>query len=77
MTKQLNVSQLKGFSPLDGLNKDNLRTLVEETKTLDAEPGHVLFHEGASEKQTIYVLSGTVELREGNQVVTTITGGTE
>ena len=77
MSKQLNVSQLKGFSPLDGLNKDNLRTLIEETKILDAEPGHVLFKEGDSEKQTVYVLSGTVELREGDQVVTTITGGTE
>ncbi len=41
MIKQLDVSQLKGFSPLDGLNQDNLRTLVEETKILDAEPGYV------------------------------------
>ncbi len=77
MSKQLNASQLKGFSPLDGLNKDNLRTLIEDTKILDAEPGQVLFHEGDSEKRTVYVLSGTAELRKGNQVVTTSTGGTE
>ncbi len=77
MSKRLAVSQLKGFSPLDGLDKDNLRALIKETKILDAEPGHVLFKEGDSEKQTVYVLSGTVELREGDQVVTTITGGTE
>ncbi len=77
MSKQLNVSQLKGFSPLDGLSKDKMRTLIKETKILDAEPGHVLFKEGDSEKRTVYVLSGTVELREGDQVVTTITGGTE
>ncbi len=77
MTKQLNASQLKGFSPLDGLNQDNRRTLIEETKILDAKPGQVLFHEGESEKRTVYVLSGTAELRKGNQVVTTITGGTE
>ena len=77
MSKQLNVSQLKGFSPFDGINEGNLRTLIEETKILDAKPGHVLFHEGESEKRTVYVLSGTVELRQRNQVVTTITGGTE
>ena len=77
MSKQLNVSQLKGFSPLDGLNKDNLRTLIEETKILDAEPGYVFFKEGYIGKRMVYVLSGTVELREGDQVVTTITGGTE
>ncbi len=77
MSKQLNVSQLKGFSPLDGVNKDNLRTLVEDTKILDAEPGHVFFKEGYIGKRMVYVLSGTVELREGDQVVTTITGGTE
>ncbi len=77
MSKQLNASQLIGFSPLDGLKEDNLRTLIEETKILDAEPGHVLFHEGESEKRTVYVLSGTVELREGNRVVATIVSGTK
>ena len=66
MSKQLNVSQLIGFSPLDGLKEDNLRTLIEETKILDAEPGHVLFHEGESEKRTVYMPSGTVELRQGS-----------
>ncbi len=77
MSKRLTFSQLKGFFPLDRLDKGNLRTLIKETKILDAEPGHVLFNEGDSEKRTVYVLSGTVELREGDQVVTTITGGTE
>ncbi len=77
MSKQLSVSHLKGFSPFDGINEGNLRTLIEETKILDAKPGHVLFHEEESEKRTVYVLSGTVELCKGNRVVTTITGGTE
>ncbi len=77
MSKQLNISQLKAFAPLDRLKEENLRSLVEETKILDAEPGHVLFTEKDSEKRTVYVLSGTVEIPEWNQVITTITGGTE
>ncbi len=77
MSKQLNASQLEGFSPFDGINKDNLRTLIEDTQILDAEPGHVFFKEGYIGKRMVYVLSGTVELRKGNQVVATITGGTE
>ena len=77
MSKQIDISQLKAFSPLDGLKQENLHALVKKTKARDAEAGHVLFAEGDSEKRTVYVLSGTVELREGDQVVATITGATD
>lgn len=77
MTKQVDSSQLKAFSPLDSLKKDNLAALVKKTKVRDAQPGEGLFREGDSEKRTFYILSGTVELREGSEPVGKITGGTE
>lgn len=77
MTKQVDSAQLKAFSPLDSLKKDNLAALAKKTKVRDAQPGETLFREGDPEKRTFYVLSGVVELREGNNRVGRITGGSE
>jgi CRP-like cAMP-binding protein/rhodanese-related sulfurtransferase len=77
MTKQVDSSQLKAFSPIDSLKKDNLAALVKKTKVKDAQPGEALFREADAEKRTFYVLSGSVELREGSQPPTKVTGGTE
>jgi CRP-like cAMP-binding protein/rhodanese-related sulfurtransferase len=77
MAKQIEIGQLRALSPLDSLKKDNLHALVKKTKTRDAQPGETLFREGDSEKRTFYVLGGVVELREGEQLVARITGGTD
>ena len=77
MSNQVSISQLKAFSPLDGLKSDNLNALVKKTKIRTAEPGRALFTEGDSEKRTIYILVGTVDLREGDEMVATIKGGTD
>ncbi len=77
MTKQVEISQLKAFSPIDSLKKDNLGALVKKTKVRDAQAGEALFREGDAEKRTVYILSGSVELREGSQPAVKITGGTD
>ena len=77
MTKQVDISQLKAFSPIDSLKKDNLAALVKKTKVREAQPGEALFREGDAEKRTVYILSGTVELREGSQTASKITGGAD
>jgi CRP-like cAMP-binding protein len=77
MTKQVEIGQLKALSPLDSLKKDNLHALVKKTKVREAQPGEALFREGESEKRTVYILSGTVELREGDNAVVKVVGGTE
>ena len=77
MTKQVDSAQLKAFSPIDSLKKDNLAALAKKTKVRDAQPGETLFREGDAEKRTFYVLTGTVELREGSNRVAKITGRTE
>ena len=77
MTKQVDIAQLKAFSPIDSLKKDNLAALVKKTKVRDAQPGETLFREGDTEKRTVYVLTGTVDLREGTQTSIRITGGSD
>jgi CRP-like cAMP-binding protein len=77
MTKQVDSAQLKAFSPIDSLKKDNLAALAKKTKVREAQPGETLFREGDAEKRTLYVLSGTVELREGSKRIGRITGGSE
>jgi CRP-like cAMP-binding protein len=77
MTKQIELSQLRALSPLDSLKKDNLHALVKKTKIREAQPGETLFREGDSEKRTVYILSGSVELRENDRTVDKITGGTD
>src|SRR6187549_2215654 len=77
MTKQVESAQLKAFSPIDSLKKDNLAALAKKTKVRDAQPGETLFREGDAEKRTFYVLTGTVELREGTHRAAKIVGGSE
>ncbi|HZF32102.1 MAG TPA: cyclic nucleotide-binding domain-containing protein [Gammaproteobacteria bacterium] len=77
MSKQVEIAQLKALSPLDSLKKDNLHALAKKTKVREAQPGEALFREGDSEKRTVYVLSGTVELREGDQTAGRVAGGSE
>ena len=77
MTKQVESAQLKAFSPIDSLKKDNLAALAKKTKVRDAQPGETLFREGDAEKRTFYVLTGTVELREGTHRGAKIIGGSE
>ncbi|HKL63740.1 MAG TPA: cyclic nucleotide-binding domain-containing protein, partial [Woeseiaceae bacterium] len=74
---QVDTNLLKGFSPLDGLKRENLSALAKKTQVQEMDANQILFREGDTEKRTLYVVSGSVELLDGNQVVETIQGGTE
>jgi CRP-like cAMP-binding protein/rhodanese-related sulfurtransferase len=71
------VSQLKTLIPVSSLKKDNLQALVKKTEVREAQPGERLFSEGDTAKRTVYVLSGSVDLRSGEKTVTAIIGGSE
>ncbi len=77
MAKELDIVQLRGLSPLNGLKSDNLQALLKKIELLEANRGQALFKKGDTEKRTVYVLSGTIELKEGDEVVQTIAGGTD
>jgi CRP-like cAMP-binding protein/rhodanese-related sulfurtransferase len=70
------VALLKRFSPLDGMKAENVIALARKTSRRQAPKGRVLFREDDAEKQTYFLLSGTVDLLREGDVVATIAGGT-
>jgi len=77
MTNKLDIAQLKNLSPLQGLKTDTLLAILDKIEVLEANRGQTLFKEGDTEKRTVYVLSGMIELKEGGKVVQAIAGGTD
>ena len=77
MIGKLDTKRLATFSPLNGLKRDSLQKLLKKVTLRTAKRGQILFEEGKKEKLTFYVLSGTVNLTKGGEVVETISGGSE
>ncbi|MBT8081265.1 MAG: cyclic nucleotide-binding domain-containing protein [Gammaproteobacteria bacterium] len=74
---EISTELLRGFSPLDGLKRDNLAALARKVQIRELSPDQLLFKEGDTEKCTIYVVSGVLELLEGSKIVAKIEGGTD
>ena len=77
MTKGIDAAQLGTFSPFNALKSTNLDELLDDIEVLRATQGQVLFHKGDKEKRTIYLLSGTISLQDGDQALGTVVGGTD
>ena len=73
----VSTSLLRQFSPLDGLKRDNLAALARKVQVRELSPGQMLFKEGDTEKRTIYVVSGELELQDQGKTVETICGGSD
>jgi CRP-like cAMP-binding protein len=76
MDKQVEIGALRRLSPISSLKKDNLVALAKKTELKSARPGEFLFAEGDSAKRTVWVLTGNVDLRQGDETVSTVIGGT-
>jgi len=75
--EQLDTALLRTFSPLDGLKQDNLTALARKVQIRELSPQQMLFKEGDTEKRTLYIVSGSVELIADGQVKEVIVGGTD
>jgi len=75
--EQLDIELLRSFSPLDGLKRDNLAALSKKVQLRELSPQQILFKEGDTEKRTVYIVSGTIELLVDGQVDELIKGGAE
>ena len=73
----VSTALLQQFSPLDGLKRDNLAALARKVQVRELSPGQVLFKEGDTEKRTIYIVSGVLELLDQGKTVETISGGSD
>jgi CRP-like cAMP-binding protein len=74
---QLDIELLRTFSPLDGLTRDNLDALAKKVRIRELSPSQILFKEGDTEKRTVYIVSGALELIEGGNIAKVIEGATE
>ena len=75
--EQVSTELLQRFSPLDGLKRDNLAALARKVQVRELSPGQVLFKEGDTEKRTIYIVSGILELVDQGKVTETVAGGSD
>ena len=75
--EQVSTELLRGFSPLDGLKRDNLAALARKVQIRELSPGQLLFKEGDTEKRTIYVVAGILELVDQAKVVGKVEGGSD
>ena len=74
--KSLDPSQLKTYSPLDGLKRENLRALAEKTAVQELPGGRFLFRKGDTDRRAIYLITGEIELRDAEKVLSVVEGGT-
>ena len=70
------VQLLKTFAPLDGLKRDNLAALAKKVNVRTMPAGRTLFKEGDSDKRTVWLVAGMLEIREGDRTIAMIRGGT-
>ena len=66
--EQLDTELLRTFSPLDGLKRENLAALARKVQIRELSPRQFLFKEGDTEKRTVYVVSGSLELISDGKV---------
>jgi CRP-like cAMP-binding protein len=72
----VSVELLKSLAPLEGMKRDNLAALARKVGLRTAASGRMLFKEGERDKRSVWLISGLVELREGDKTVAMIRGGT-
>src|SRR5882757_2035611 len=74
--REASVQLLKAFAPLDGLKRDNLAALAKKVSVRTMSAGRMLFKEGDTDKRTVWLVGGMLEIREGDRTVAMIRGGT-
>jgi CRP-like cAMP-binding protein/rhodanese-related sulfurtransferase len=70
------LALLRRFSPFDAMKPENLTAIAKRTSRLQAPKGRLLFSEGDEEKQTYYLLSGTIDLLAEGEVIGQVRSGT-
>ena len=77
MSTGMDVAQLGNFSPFDALKSTNLTDLLNDIDVREASPGQALFNKGDTTKRAVYLLSGTIALKDDDRVLGKIEGGSD
>jgi len=73
--REVSVELLRTLTPLEGMKRENLHALAKKVTVKQMTAGRVLFKEGDSDKRTIWIIRGMVELSENGRTVGMIEGG--
>ncbi len=76
-SRNVTIQELRSFSPLDGLKRENIAALAKKTEVRKLGPGENLFKSGDSEKRTYYLLSGAIELTDADGGTREVRAATE
>jgi CRP-like cAMP-binding protein len=74
--REASVQLLKTLAPLDGLKRDNLAALAKKVSIRKLSAGRNLFKEGDTDKRTIWLVTGMLEVSEAGRTIAMIRGGT-
>ena len=70
------VQLLRSFAPLDGMKRENLAALAKKVTVRTLSAGRALFSAGDSDKRTIWLVSGVLEVNDGERNVGLLRSGT-
>src|SRR6185312_13135083 len=70
------VQLLRSFAPLDGMKRENLAALAKKVTVRTLSAGRALFSVGDSDKRTIWLVSGVLEVNDGERNVGLLRSGT-
>ncbi|HYB32429.1 MAG TPA: cyclic nucleotide-binding domain-containing protein [Steroidobacteraceae bacterium] len=56
---------LQTFTPLDGMKRENLTALAKKVSVRTLSAGRALFSQGDTDKRTLWLVSGVVEIDDG------------
>jgi CRP-like cAMP-binding protein len=70
------VQLLKMFAPLDAMKRENLAALAKKVSVRTLSAGRVLFSQGDTDKRTVWLVSGRVEVSENERSVGVLRSGT-
>jgi len=69
------VKLLQTFAPLDGMKRENLAALAKKVTVRTLSAGRVLFSKGDTDKRTLWLVSGIVEIDDGARKPVVLRGG--
>src|SRR5262245_57013697 len=73
--REVSVELLRSLTPLEGMKRENLHALAKKVSVRQINAGRTLFKEGDTDKRTIWVVRGMVELSENGRTVGMVEGG--
>lgn len=70
------LALLRSFAPFDGMRPESLTLFARKISRRQAPKGRLLFTEGDDDKQTFYLISGSIDLLAEGEIVGSVRSGT-